>query len=1087
MKKFFLYCFLLLLIVGCKNTFDSVNKKTESKKISILIDSNIERSVAYPKTDNLIIQGYSIIANGVTKYKGPKSDKYEIEIEASANKIQFEIIGYSEKDANGNFITPVVYCLDEKIVETGTTSLSFTTRLITQVYTSGALNGVSQNGKVRLSIKMPDVLDSNYIVTVNSRYLDISNKFSKSCDSFPLQYTFKSGESSSHKFSVENLPLGKHTAVINVYEEDSDDEKFIYVRDYYVANNVVTNFDIDLSGEDFDSDSCTELALIRLYEAGTTTNLLTEDGGIYKANGIHTDRTYHLELTMKVEAQNFIISSKLYGELNPSEIIFESSKISTEFIDSSVSYAQKVTFEIPGNKIISLAGDSILSITVEKGSSASNYSILISQNELIEPEDVEVSHPVDVSAMTALPVPVTELTETNYVITNEAQLFELGTYVNDGGETTGKTFVLGENIALTSEWVPIGYDTDYPFMGIFDGNNYKISNLSITTHNVTHGFIGSMESGTILNLTVEGSINVSSDYVAGICAYVSGNSKINNCINNVIINGGEYCGGISAYYYGDSFEITNCVNFGSVIGHEYCSGIIGRICAGGTSIINCVNLADVTSDYSAAGIALTLYSTIIENSYNAGIISGTSCESPVSYGMADATLKDCYYLKDCTYESGELFVRNALGSATNSDAEDVSSFTHSSGDGNCTLTKTVNSKTDLLQALNSYSGIELVYNEWVYSQNSSYKGLPVFKDTMARLNQVAVGGSCHKPIDATWKNITEYFSGDTVSVMPQSGETVVVSDVVELSKVNKFLASSNLDGVTIILSDDINFADKPSGFNNIYGAQKFSGTFDGNNYKIYNYSFSIPSSSVGFIAKLDNGTVCNLAIEGTSLSGSNYCGAITGETSGIMTKIDNCIVNINVENASSSYYGGIVGYIGSGTTTIRNCINFGNVYAKERVGGLIGQIGNSATAVIENCANYGTISQVNSTYYFGGLVGYLGGTLSITNSFNYGQIESTNGDPLCGYKAAAGSITSASNCFYNSLYSSSSNIGNAISFLATGATLEEIRFIYNISDDLKNVLNIWVRDNTVVNQTYNKWDYKTMNLNGVDTRVLVFK
>lgn len=1058
MKKFFLYCFLLLLIVGCKNTFDSVNKKTESKKISILIDSNIERSVAYPKTDNLIIQGYSIIANGVTKYKGPKSDKYEIEIEASANKIQFEIIGYSEKDANGNFITPVVYCLDEKIVETGTTSLSFTTRLITQVYTSGALNGVSQNGKVRLSIKMPDVLDSNYIVTVNSRYLDISNKFSKSCDSFPLQYTFKSGESSSHKFSVENLPLGKHTAVINVYEEDSDDEKFIYVRDYYVANNVVTNFDIDLSGEDFDSDSCTELALIRLYEAGTTTNLLTEDGGIYKANGIHTDRTYHLELTMKVEAQNFIISSKLYGELNPSEIIFESSKISTEFIDSSVSYAQKVTFEIPGNKIISLAGDSILSITVEKGSSASNYSILISQNELIEPEDVEVSHPVDVSAMTALPVPVTELTETNYVITNEAQLFALATFVKGKGETTGKTFVLGKDIKLTQDWVPIG-NTTKPFEGTFEGNNYKVAGININGDFTDAGFIGRVDSAVVQNLTVEGSIVCSSgNYrTAGIITNSQGDTKILNCINQVNVTGDRHVGGILAQAETGTVIIENCINFGDItVGYSHGAGIVGYVSIGPDSVIvnNCANYGKISGDYPLAGIGFSYGNISINNCINNGNVAPNS---GAAYGAIGYKSGGDLTVQHSAYLSGSAGTKTSIGS--DPDPDTVSSYTHTSGKMGCTLTTAIGSTTDVKEMLNSASEIDTSYNRWIYTTNETYYGLPMFADTIARLNA--------EPEEPENLLKALYSSPKVLNKIPEAGKTYKISTEDDLIYLRTLTDAENqCSGVVFEQTDSITLSGinwNPIGSGVTTSKNRFSGTYDGKGFKISNLNIDTSLNYAGLFGYCFKAKIQNLIVEGQITSNANnYVGGIVAFMAGSNTDslIENCISNVKIES-SSKYVGGICGFLNYGI--IRNCVNIGNITCLNDTADLYGGITGNNNTYIYNCVNLGNISGATG---FGGISGTNG--IKMINCYNAGTVklnELSSSTSFGGITGASYNSSSNQNCFTKAGMCSTSYQGST----PAGSTFTDV-------SELITTLDGFDWDGASLDSTdYNSWNTYTYN------------
>lgn len=1087
MKKYFLNVLFLvsaLILSGCKNLMNDspagLNSDGE-RSVTVFINSQNSRAIAYPDISDLTVAAYVIKGNGGSAGTKdytliPSAGGYNLSFKAST--WTFEVIAYKTNNGDGTYSDPVAYVKKDNVsITSSTTTLSFNLELITKEYTSGELQGEAFKGSVKFSLTFPSARTEDYSIAYTCDKTESSKCFEK-------DFTLLATATNTLILVEENLKPGKHTVIFSI--KCASNIGLIYVATYYIAVNMTTTVSLDLSGETLNPDYCAELADIELYEDGSDVNLVSYSGTgtTMNCNGVSPEKSYNLILTMKAPSQNISVKIKKAGE---SEFTASDTPApSAAFIDVTQSYAQVLTYKFVAAKLINSSGDSSVQITVSKGSETKTYTLNLSDTPIPELEDTVITHPINISSMTALPVPVTELTETDYVITTENQLKALAAYVNGGNSVSGKTFVLGNSIALTSEWTPIGTDT-YAFNGDFDGNNYKISALTISSASADSGLFGVLRKSNIKNLTVEGAITTNSDAskrLGGITGCVTGATEdvtiISNCISNVNITSSSSCAaGIIGYVKAGEVYVINCINFGSITATDYCTGIIGVNCAP-AYVQNCANLGHIKStSFSAAGILYSAYTeSYVENCYNGNSIQSSAVKTVGAIGVQDdgktIDVSYCYYLNGSA--------DNAIGGVTNGDT--VSKFTNP-GD-TCKLSTSIYGTTDLKTALNSDGNIGNQYSKWLYTANATYKGFPVFKDTIARLNEVVTpGGSGHKPIDATWKNITEYFSGDTVSVLPQSGETVVISDVAELSKVNKFLASSNLEGVTIILNDDINFTyNKPSGFNNIYGSQKFSGTFDGNNYRIYNYSFKVNSTYVGFIASLENGTICNLTIEGTSVECGNGCGAIAGQTSGTMTKIDNCIVKINVENASGNFYGGLVGYVGSGTTTIRNCINFGNVSAKERAGGLIGQIGNSATAVIENCANYGQITAVNTPSYSGGLFGYLGGKVSIENSFNYGECAS--GDPVCGYIAGAGSVTYINNCFYNSVYSSTSILENANKFSPTGTNIEETKFIYSTSD-LKTLLSDWAQDNTVGNQTYNKWDYKTMNLNGVDTRVLVFE
>ena len=100
-------------------------------------------------------------------------------------------------------------------------------------------------------------------------------------------------------------------------------------------------------------------------------------------------------------------------------------------------------------------------------------------------------------------VELTDFTQEDgaYLIKTAEDLANLATFVNDGGDTSGLTFKLDADIANFTEH--IGTSTTH-FKGTLDGNKHKISvNYSSTTEK---------------NLIVDGTINTSAKYAAGIVA-----------------------------------------------------------------------------------------------------------------------------------------------------------------------------------------------------------------------------------------------------------------------------------------------------------------------------------------------------------------------------------------------------------------------------------------------------------------------------------------------------------------------------------------------------------------------------------------
>ena len=149
------------------------------------------------------------------------------------------------------------------------------------------------------------------------------------------------------------------------------------------------------------------------------------------------------------------------------------------------------------------------------------------------------------------------------VITTSSDLKDFANRVNSGFTFEGKTIYIGANIDMENGSVVIG-SKDNPFKGIFDGQNYTISNLVIDQKDVDYaGLFGYAENATIKNVKIENVSVVGKAYVGGIAGGVK-TGVIENChVSGVISIIGNYkVGGI----VGDSYaKIVNCTVKGSQI------------------------------------------------------------------------------------------------------------------------------------------------------------------------------------------------------------------------------------------------------------------------------------------------------------------------------------------------------------------------------------------------------------------------------------------------------------------------------------------------------------------------------------------
>ncbi|MEI6143327.1 MAG: GLUG motif-containing protein, partial [Mariniphaga sp.] len=237
-----------------------------------------------------------------------------------------------------------------------------------------------------------------------------------------------------------------------------------------------------------------------------------------------------------------------------------------------------------------------------------------------------------------------------YLISTAADLAALAKQVNNGKPYTGKHFKLMNNLSLSAypNWDAIGnyqYGTNPDFFnGIFDGNNKKITGLTIASNDAGRGLFGLIKGGCeIRNLTIE-NCNISGDggefgalVGLGILDVSSKSIIIDNCHSSGTVTGVNFVGGLlglleqkSTSTGGDNYSIlvTNCSSSVAVTvtGGDYTGGgLIGEV-AGDVAPLNpqvkgCFATGTVTNiaEYARiGGLAGYFLSTIVTDCYATG-------------------------------------------------------------------------------------------------------------------------------------------------------------------------------------------------------------------------------------------------------------------------------------------------------------------------------------------------------------------------------------------------------------------------------------------------------------------------------------
>ncbi|MGF7145902.1 hypothetical protein HNQ56_004350 [Anaerotaenia torta] len=592
-------------------------------------------------------------------------------------------------------------------------------------------------------------------------------------------------------------------------------------------------------------------------------------------------------------------------------------------------------------------------------------------------------------------------------ITTAAQLAEIATLVNareNGLELflfnnarASVSLKLMNDIDLSAYsksegWMPIG-TSEFPFTGIFDGNDKSILGLYIN-RNVDYqglfGYVGNegaVKSLGVINVNITGRINVGSvagwvrgtvqncystgnvtgsSYVGGVAGEVD-EGMLENCysISNVTCTGSGTSGAVGGVAGWVSGTVQNCYNTGNVTGagtSVTIGGIAGWVTNTGI-IQNCFNTGSLTASATGTGIlricvggvAGWVYGTV-QNCYNTGSITGTGIGPSISAyvggvtGTVYGTIQNCAALNPSVIGlsavgrvagsisgSGALIGNIAFGGMTD---PGTGKFGGTSGsDDKNGETKTASD----IKAAGFFE--ELFGNDtaWTYATGK----LPGFGAAIDMPSHIVDGSDPN-------------FRGAGTSGNPY--QIITPAQLAKLAElVNTGDASYNAAHYKLINELDLSGYASEEGWVPIGTfSHQFTGTFDGNGNKITNLTINRGTGEnqglFGYIGS--GGAVKNLGLTGISINGAQMVGGIAGSM---------------VE------------------ATLQNCYTMGNITAENSVGGVVASVDYSST--VEYC--YSTC-EINSTgsksgEYLGGVVGYLASS-TVSNCYSTGNISQTDTD-----------------------------------------------------------------------------------------------
>ena len=602
-----------------------------------------------------------------------------------------------------------------------------------------------------------------------------------------------------------------------------------------------------------------------------------------------------------------------------------------------------------------------------------------------------------------------------YIIKTAEQLALLAERVNGGETYQGKYFQLEADLDLSgSEWTPIGIGeretggstVTKPFAGTFDGNNHKISGLTLTAGLDGQGLFG-CSSGMIRNLgTDSGNLSIgSAERTGAICGYSTG--TIENCWNSADITGstegGKYVGGICGYSTG---TISGCLNMGDITANSFIGGICGNT-AQSTQISNCFNSGSITGKEQIGGIA-GINLNYIAFCINAGELTGEKSVYAVSH--SDKVNENMYARIANSYYNSDVF---------------------SSAGGDKEVTG-ISTGALCGSILNKYNFGENLWESGSITPDGSGKA----QMTYVRLKNIPAAPAAME---------REVFNFGTESD-PDWDTYTLITEAQQFVDIGADKAKWNQN---YVLGNDIDLESRTD----VKIIENYYGKFSGNGHSIKNVYINEPEKSqVALFGEVNSGSVIrDLTLDGGSIYGKESVAGIAVVNNGSLINCTNsCSVSGDIGDIG--LIGGVCAYsegtliscrnTGSvsctagthdeGRTTggvcgysygkISGCYNSGTVESPKQAGGVCGS---SSGGEIKNCYNSGAVS---GTKNVGGICG-TGNSSSLSGCFNSGEVTGTgNIGGICGSVSGYESngheiVSSVSGCANTGKVSGSGSLG----------------------------------------------------------------
>ncbi|MFY0696370.1 MAG: T9SS type A sorting domain-containing protein [Balneola sp.] len=501
--------------------------------------------------------------------------------------------------------------------------------------------------------------------------------------------------------------------------------------------------------------------------------------------------------------------------------------------------------------------------------------------------------------------------------------------------------------------------------------NMKIDSVDVTGRDYTGILAGQIADSDITNVNVSGSVVGNYD-TGGLSGY-SFRTDIDSSSSNVNITMPGFRGGglIGRTNYGN---VTNSHSSGSISGRGEVGGLIGN--GTYTNISQSYSETEVTANnsYYAGGFIGFGNRTTISNSYAVGSVTTNSNYIAGFAGRTySGSITDSYSGGKVTgVNSSALgFISYRQGTSVNNSYWNTETSTRSSSNGGVGLT------TKQMKDQSSFNGWDFS-DVWGIQEHYAY---PYLKNN----EQTPHPG---------YEELKELLGGGFgIESNPYKVATAVHLDSVRYFMDTHFIQVADIDMNEAPFNQNSGW--DPIGTNG--SGNEFSGTYDGNGFKISNLFIDRNSSNfTGLFGATHSAVLKNIALENVDITGDEYTGALVG---------------INYSE-------------------VRNSYSTGTVNGYNHTGGLIGATENynGSNGLVTN--SYSTASATSSNYGASALVARLkSGTIEY--SYGTGSVSAPSGNGgLIGEKSS-GTVTNS--------YWDTETTGQSSSADGTGLTTAQMK------------------------------------------------